>query len=90
MDEPITDPRARDLIPAYVAGRELWLLRADMHRAADACDRASRSKDPEVRQMATAMGHVLRRAVNLANVAGLPEPTPRLSWWRRVLLALAS
>ena len=27
---------------------------------------------------------------NLANVTGPPELTPRLSWWRRVLLALAS
>ena len=90
MSEPITDPRANDPVPAYVVSRELWLLRADMHRAADACDKAARSRDPEVRALATAVGHVLRRAVNLANVTGPPELTPRLSWWRRVLLALAS
>jgi hypothetical protein len=89
MSEPITDPRANELIPAYVAGTEAWRLRKDLHHAAIVWEGIAKShRDPDIRQAASATSVLLFRAVNLSNATGPPLPVERPSWWRRVLLAL--
>lgn len=91
MSEPITDPRANELIPAYVVGTQAWRIRKQIHHAAVIWEGISKShRDPDIRQAATETSALLYLIVGLSNAAGPPELTPRLSWWRRVLLALVS
>ena len=85
MDEPRTDPRANDPVPAYVLGMELHQLRAELLAAALAWEAVARVEThPQRKAAAVAMQRVCYRAVNAANVSS----TPTLSRWRRVWLAL--
>ncbi len=89
MSEPITDPRANELIPAYVAGTQAWRIRKEMHHAAIVWEGIARThRDPDIRQAASATSALLYLAVGLSNATGPPPHVERPSWWRRMLFAL--
>lgn len=89
MDDSRTDPRANDPIPLSVLAAAAHELRGEAHRAAAVCERLAREgRDPEVRELARAMQGVCFRAANLGAAARGPLQ-PTVSWWRRVLRALA-
>ena len=84
--DPITDPRASDPIPAWVAATELHRLRAELLSAARAWEGAAqRAEDPAVRSAAAVTARAFYRALNLANAGG---PVAREPAWRRVLRAI--
>lgn len=83
MDEPITDPRARDEIPAYVVGGEAWRLRREMQSAADVLEPMARTHpDAELRRALDVLARLCRRGVNLGNAAGPHRGAA--PWWRRL------
>lgn len=87
MDEPRTDPRANDPVPAYVLGLELWHLRECLLEAGAIWhDLGQRHRDPEIRRAAAATARVFYRAVNGSIATTIPRAPKQLPRWRRLLI----